>query len=374
MLSFARTDKSLVGRWWWTVDLWSLAAVAALTVFGIMLALAASPSVADRIGLDSFHFVRRQMLFMAPSALILLTVSMATPRTVRRLAVVLFLAVLIAMVLTLVAGVEAKGARRWISLAGLSLQPSEFVKPTFAVVTAWMFAEARKGAGFPGNHIAVGLYLLVIGILLMQPDMGMTVVVSAVWFSQLALAGLPMIWITVLLGVSIAGMGAAYFTFPHVASRVDRFIDPASGDSYQIDKALEAFTNGGLFGRGPGEGTVKAVLPDAHTDFIFAVVGEEMGLVACLAIVALFAFVVLRGFSRLMQERSLFVLLAGAGLLVQFGLQAIINMGSTLRLIPTKGMTLPFISYGGSSMLALALGMGMILALTRRRPPMEDEV
>ncbi len=195
----------------------------------------------------------------------------------------------------------------------------------------------------------------------------MAVVVSVVWFTQFFLAGLRLYWVAVGLASGVAGLVGAYLTLPHVASRIDRFFDPASGDSYQVDRAMDAFMNGGLWGRGPGEGTVKEYLPDAHADFVFAVAGEELGLVVCLLIVALFAFIVLRGFSRLLQENNLFVVLAATGLLVQFGLQAVINMASSLHLMPTKGMTLPFLSYGGSSLLSLGLCMGMALALTRRR-------
>jgi cell division protein FtsW len=268
---------------------------------------------------------------------------------------------------TFIGGVEIKGARRWIEIPGLSLQPSEFVKPTFAVVAAWLFAQYRLQPGFPGHFIAIALYLVVVGLLIKQPDLGMAVVVSAVWFTQFFLTGLRLIWVVGGVGAGAGGLVAAYFCLPHVTSRIDRFLNPGSGDSYQVDRSMEAFANGGLWGRGPGEGTVKEYLPDAHADFVFAVVGEELGLLVCLLIVALFAFIVLRGFSRLLQDGNLFVVIAATGLLVQFGLQAIINMASSLHLMPTKGMTLPFISYGGSSMLALGLGMGMLLALTRRR-------
>jgi cell division protein FtsW len=249
----------------------------------------------------------------------------------------------------------------------LSIQPSEFIKPTFAVVAAWMFAEQRLQPQFPGNALALGLYLVVACLLLLQPDVGMTLVVSAVWFIEFFLAGLPLAWVLTGLVIGLGGVVGAYRMFAHVASRVDRFLDPTLGDGYQVTTALEAFHIGGLFGRGPGEGRVKAVLPDAHTDFIMAVAGEEFGLLLCLLVVGLFAFIVLRGFIRMMTEENLFVLLATSGLLVQFGLQAIINMASTLHMMPTKGMTLPFISYGGSSTLALSLGMGMVLALTRKR-------
>jgi cell division protein FtsW len=366
-LTFARTDTSVVGRWWWTVDRWTLTALACIIGIGAVLILAASPAVATRIHLDTYHFVKRQLIMLPPAFAIMFGVSLLSPIAIRRIATIGMLVGLALLAMTLVVGAEIKGARRWIAFAGLSLQPSEFIKPCFGVFTAWMFSEQRKALGFPGNLIAIGLYGLVLVLLLAQPDLGMAVVVSAMWFTQFFLAGLPMFLVVAFALLGGFGLVGAYFTFPHVASRIDRFLDPASGDSFQIERSMEAFMNGGLWGRGPGEGTIKAVIPDAHADFIFAVAGEEFGLFTCLIIVSLFAFVVLRGFGRLLHETNLFVLLAGTGLLVQFGLQAIINMASALHLMPTKGMTLPFISYGGSSLLALGLGMGMILALTRRR-------
>jgi len=369
-MSFARTDRSLVAQWWWTVDRWSLLALAVLIVFGALLIMAASPAVAERIhagGGDGLFFVKRYFAVLPLALAALFVVSLQSPRNVRRIALASFVVSLLLLAYTFWGGVEIKGARRWISLPGLSLQPSEFVKPTFAVVAAWLLAQYRLREDFPGHWIAIALYLLVVSLLLKQPDFGMAVVVSAVWFTQFFLAGIRLYWVAAGIAAGGVGMVGAYFALPHVASRVDRFFDSASGDSYQIDRSLEAFANGGLWGRGPGEGTVKEYLPDAHADFVFAVAGEELGLIVCLAIVALFAFIVLRGFSRLLQEGNLFVVLAATGLFVQFGLQAIINMASSLHLMPTKGMTLPFISYGGSSLLALGLTMGMALALTRRR-------
>lgn len=366
-MNFGRTDTSVLGRWWWTVDRWSIAALFLLAGIGLLLTMAASPAVADRIGADSFHFIRRQFVFLAPAMMAMVGVSLLAPKQVRRLGVIGYLGCVVLLVAVLFIGPEVKGATRWINIGGISLQPSEFTKPTFAVISAWMFAESRLNPGFPGKVIATGIYLLTALLLLRQPDVGQTMIISAVWGTQFFLAGLPMMLVLGLIGLAVAGGVGAYFIFSHVQSRVDRFLDPTGDGAYQVMTALNAFKNGGLFGRGPGEGRVKLVLPDAHTDFILAVAGEEFGIALCLVVVALFAFVVLRGFSRLMHEENLFVVLATAGLLVQFGLQAIINMASTLRLMPTKGMTLPFISYGGSSMLALALGMGMVLALTRTR-------
>ena len=368
MMSFARTDTSLVGRWWWTVDRWTLLAVALLIAIGSLLTLAASPAVAERLNLQSQHFVLRQMIFLPLAVTVMFVVSLMSPRGVRRISVVGLGISLLLVIATLSLGAEIKGATRWLQFAGLSIQPSEFVKPCFAVVAAWMLAEQRRREGVPGGLICCGLFILVASLLVLQPDFGMTAVVAMVWFGQCFIAGLSMLWIAILVGLGLVGAVAAYATIPHVARRIDRFLDPASGDSYQIDRAMDAFGQGGLLGRGPGEGMVKRVLPDAHTDFIFSVAGEEFGLIACLIIVALFGFITLRGFARLLREDDLFILLAAAGLLTQFGLQAVINIGVNLNLLPTKGMTLPFISYGGSSLLALALAMGMVLALTRRRP------
>jgi cell division protein FtsW len=368
VISFARTDTSLIGRWWWTVDRWTLLAVALLIAIGTLLTMAASPAVAEKLRLDSQHFVLRQAIFLPLAMTVMFLVSLMSPRGVRRISVVGLAISLILVIATLVMGAEIKGATRWLQFAGLSIQPSEFVKPCFAVVAAWMLAEQGRREGVPGGLICCALFALITWLLVSQPDLGMTVVVAVVWFGQCFIAGLPMLWVGVLAGLGLIGAVAAYAAIPHVASRINRFFDPASGDSYQIDRAMDAFGQGGLFGRGPGEGMVKRVLPDAHTDFIFAVAGEEFGLIACLIIVALFGFITLRGFARLLREEDLFVLLAAAGLLTQFGLQAVINIGVNVNLLPTKGMTLPFISYGGSSMLALALAMGMVLALTRRRP------
>jgi cell division protein FtsW len=305
---------------------------------------------------------------MLPLAIgVMFVVSLQPPRTIRRIAVIGFTIGLALLALTFVIGTEIKGARRWINLPGLSLQPSEFVKPTFAVVTAWLFAEQKLRPRFPGNLMCTALFLIINAMLIKQPDIGMAGVVAAVWFAQFFMAGLRLYWVAAGTLAGVGGLVGAYLYLPHVRVRVDHFLDPSAGDSYQVNRSIEAFANGGLWGRGPGEGTVKDVLPDAHADFVFAVAGEEFGMIVCLVIVALFAFIVLRGFSRMSQEGSLFVLLSATGLLVQFGLQAAINMASSLHLIPTKGMTLPFLSYGGSSMLALGLGMGMLLALTRRR-------
>ncbi|CAH0237102.1 FtsW/RodA/SpoVE family cell cycle protein [Roseomonas sp. CECT 9278] len=368
-MAFSRSDTSVLGRWWWTVDRWTLAALMTLIAFGYVMMLAASPAVAERIGASSRHmFFVKQVAYLAMAAGLMVAVSLLSVKGVRRFALLGFAAALVLTAATLVVGVEIKGARRWLPIPGLSLQPSEFLKPFFAVVAGWLIAEGKlPGSKVWGASIAVGLFLMVAVILKGQPDIGMLLVVCAVFFAQFFVAGMNLFLVGAVGGLGIAGAVGAYLIFPHVQSRVHRFLDPSSGDSFQVSVALEAFANGGLLGRGPGEGRVKNVLPDAHADFVFAVAGEEFGMVLCLVILAVFAFIVVRGLMRLLGETDLFVMLAGTGLLTQFGLQAFVNMASTLHLIPTKGMTLPFVSYGGSSVLAIAIGMGMLLALTRRR-------
>ncbi|RMF11526.1 MAG: putative lipid II flippase FtsW [Alphaproteobacteria bacterium] len=363
---FARTDTSLIGRWWWTVDRWLLFSLAILIAFGLLLTIGASVAVAERLGLNSFHFAERQMAFLVLALGLMFAISLASVRTVRRLAVVMFPVALSLVAAATLFGPEIKGSQRWLPLGGFTLQPSEFLKPAFIVVSAWMFAEQERDPVFPGWRIATALYLMVALLLVSQPDLGQTVLITVVWLAQFFLAGLPLFWVLGLGLAGILGLVAAYSFLPHVASRIDRFLDPTTGDTYQIDTALNAFRAGGMFGRGPGEGLVKRVLPDSHTDFIFAVAGEEFGALACVGLVVLFAVIVVRGLLNLLREDDYFVFLATAGLLIQFGLQAFINIAVNLALLPAKGMTLPFVSYGGSSLLALSISMGMVLALTRR--------
>ena len=367
MPSLSRADTSTLGRWWWSVDRLTLLAITVLIGFGYVMMLAASPAVAERIHVGRDAFILKQVVFLVLAALVVIGVSLLSPKGVRRLALAGCVVALGLTAMTLVAGVEIKGARRWISLPAMTVQPSEFLKPCFAVVAAWLLAEGKRTRGFPGMILAFGVFAMIALLLKSQPDIGMLAVVTAVFFAQLFVGGLNLFFVGVgAAGLAGAGVGA-YAFFPHVRSRVTRFWNPATGDSYQVNRALEAFGNGGLLGRGPGEGRVKDVLPDAHADFVFAVMGEEFGMIVCVLVLSLFAFIVMRGLLRVLADHDEFVILASAGLVTSFGLQAFVNMASSLALIPTKGMTLPFVSYGGSSVLAVALGMGMLLALTRRR-------
>ena len=368
MSTLARTDTSLVGQWWWTVDRWLLAALIIIAAAGIILTLAASPPVAERIGLDAFYFAKRQIIFIGLAIVTMVTISFFGPKGVRWTAAFVTLFAVSLMALTLFYGTEIKGATRWLHIGGFSLQASEFVKPGFAVLSAWLFATRCFDDQFPGYVLASILYLIIAGLLLLQPDVGMTLVVSGIWGTQFFIAGLSWVLVAAVFAFFLIGSLLAYWKFPHVQIRVDRFLDPEIQQGYQVGRALDAFRNGGWFGRGPGEGQIKEKLPDAHSDFVFAVVGEEFGLIACLIIVALFCFVVLRCFFKAAKNNDLFVLLAVTGLITQFALQTLINLGSSVNLMPPKGMTLPFISYGGSSALSLGLALGMVLALTRLRP------
>jgi cell division protein FtsW len=281
---------------------------------------------------------------------------------------VVFVVSLALVFATLVFGAEVKGARRWLNILGVSIQPSEFLKPAFVILVAWLFGESARRPEMPANTIALGLLGVVVTGLVLQPDFGQTMLILAVWGALFFLAGMRVILVLGLGGAAIVGLTGAYFTVPHVARRIKRFMDPASGDTFNIDQAVESFVRGGWFGRGPGEGTVKRILPESHTDFVFAVAAEEFGIALCLVLLLLFAFIVLRTLLHALRNHDPFERFAAAGLAILFGLQSAINMAVNLHLVPAKGMTLPFISYGGSSMLSMAWAMGMLLALSRERP------
>ena len=367
--AFARTDRSWLGLWWWTTDRLLLTATATLILVGVMLSFGSSPAAAARIGLpDPFHFAVRQCIYGAGGAAILVLVSALSPKGVRRLALFTYVVAMVIMMALPIVGHSAKGAARWLQIGGFTLQPSEFMKPALIVLVSWMFSEAQKGEGVPGVSIAFGLWGLAVFLLLMQPDIGQTVLITIAFGAAFFMAGVPFGWMLRLVGVAIAGFIAIYFAFSHVAARFHKFLSPETTDTHQIDRAAEAIAAGGLFGRGPGEGVMKRHLPDLHTDFIYSVAAEEFGLWFSLALIGLFAFVMLRGLYKAMKLSDPFEQVAAAGLFVLLGQQAIINVAVNLNLIPTKGMTLPFISYGGSSMLAMGLTLGMALALTRRRP------
>lgn len=366
MISFSRTDGSFAGNWWWNIDRVMLFSFIALISIGVVMAAAATPMVANRIGIEEFYFLKRHLLYILPSLFTIFLVSSMDISVLKKFALVLFCVAMILTMLTFFIGTEIKGAKRWISIFGFSMQPSEFAKPALAIITAWLLAEEHKYPKFRGKFLSTLFYGAFVVLLVFQPDVGMILLTTAVWLGQLFINGFPIIYAIGMGLIGIGGLVLAYFTLPHVTVRIDKFLNPAVGDHYQIDRSLEAFTNGGLFGVGPGEGIVKKYLPDAHADFVFSVLGEEFGFFICAFVVLLIAFVVVYGMLKVLKENDLFKILASVGLLAQFGLQSFVNIASALHLIPTKGMTLPFISYGGSSMLAASIMVGFILALSRK--------
>lgn len=369
----SREQRTPLSEWWWTVDRLLLAGMVLLMLTGVVLSLAASPSVATRIGLDPFHFFHRHVLFLLPSIVVMVGVSFLSPRQIRRSALIVFGLSVLLIVATLGFGPEVKGAKRWITILGVNIQASESAKPAFVVLAAWLFSESARKPEMPATSMALTLLLGLVTLLVMEPDFGQTMLILMVWGALFFIAGMRIVWVFGLAGAAIAGLFAAYMMVPHVALRIRRFMDPASGDTFQVDTAMDAFANGGWFGLGPGEGIAKRSLPDSHTDFVFAVGAEEFGIIMCLGLLALFTFIVMRTLSRAYASEDLFSRFAASGLAIMFGVQAAINMAVNLHLIPAKGMTLPFISYGGSSMVSLAYGVGLMLALTRERPRTEME-
>ena len=367
---FSRARKTYLAEWWWSIDRGLLTALLLLLAAGMVLSFPASPPVAERLGLSPWHFVIRHALFLVPTVGVLLITSLLTQRQARIAALVTLVVSFVLLWATLRFGAEVKGARRWISIAGQSLQPSEFIKPAFAVIAAWLFSESMVRGNVPGRIIATALMGGIVAALLLQPDIGQTALVFATWAALLFLSGISWFLIIGLAGVGGALLFGAYAFFPHFARRIDNFINPDTGGhgTYQIDRALQSLLEGGWFGRGPGESIAKKLIPDAHADYVFSAAAGEFGILFCLVLVGLFAFIVLRALMGAQRQSSLFARLAASTLAIQIAMQAGINLAVNLNLVPPKGMTLPFVSYGGTSMVAIAFGMGLMLALTRTKP------
>jgi cell division protein FtsW len=364
-----RAGEPILPKWWRTVDKLSMSCVLILFVIGMLLGLAASPPLAARNGFDPFHFVQRQAIFGSLALVAMLLTSMMTPVLVRRLAVLGFILAFVAMALLPVFGTDfGKGAVRWYSLGFASLQPSEFMKPGFIVVAAWMLAASQQINGPPGTVWSFALCISIVGLLVLQPDFGQSALILFGWGIMYFIAGAPMTLLVGMAGLVVFAGTIAYGNSENFARRIDGYLSPDVDPTTQLGYATNAIREGGLFGVGVGEGQVKWSLPDAHTDFIIAVAAEEYGLILVLVIIGLYTLIVVRSLSRLMRERDVFIRLAGTGLAGIFGVQAIINMGVAVRLLPAKGMTLPFVSYGGSSLIAGGIAVGMLLALTRTRP------
>ena len=367
----SRADRSPISDWLWTIDRWLLGALGLLMVCGLVFGMAGSPPVAERLHLPTFYFVNHQAMYLVPAIAVLIGASFMSPRQVRRAALVLFVGSMALIFAALLFGAEVKGARRWI----FGVQPSEFVKPAFAVLAGWAFSEGARRRDVPANLLAILILPATVVPLILQPDFGQTMLISLVWGALFFMAGLHWFWVAGIGGAGAMSVFAAYKFVPHVRARILKFLEPQSAggvtDTFQVDTARDSFIAGGWFGKGPGEGTLKRILPDSHTDFIFAVTGEEFGVIVCILLVTLFAFIVVRGLSNAARNEDPFCRFAAAALTMLFGIQSCINLAVNLHLMPAKGMTLPFVSYGGSSLISLALGMGFLIAVTRKRPRTE---
>lgn len=357
--------NSSIRNWLWSIDRISFFLVLAILCTGAILITMASPAVAERIKVSQFYFVNRQLIFLLFSVFIVVFISSISEKKLRRLILLGFITCMFLLVAVLFLGEEVKGARRWINILGFSIQPSEFIKPFYIFFTGLILAERFNKKDFPSFVLAAGLHLVLIGLLILQPDFGMVITFTGVLAGQFFLAGLPLWIIFIIVFVAIIGGIGAYLLLPHVARRIDNFLNPETTENYQVEKSLEAYINGGLFGKGPGEGVVKAHLPDSHSDFIFAVAGEELGAIICSIIILLFFALILRNILRLSTEVNLYKIYICGGIIMLFTLQTVFNIGVTLHMFPTKGMTLPFISYGGSSVLSFAIAFGILLNLTR---------
>ncbi|RTK93665.1 MAG: putative lipid II flippase FtsW [Rickettsiales bacterium] len=362
-------QNNILNKWWRAVDQQSVIAYSILVAFSLMLVTTTSAAVAEKIGLVENYFSTRQVIYLLFGSLFVITFSSLDIKWIKRIGILGFFINIIMLILVKFYGYEVKGAVRWIRIVGFSYQPSEFIKPFFTITIGWILS-LKYNDDFPGFKISIILYSIVAFLLIIQPDIGMLILITVVFITQLFVAGLPVIWIFLATIVGFFGIISAYFLLPHVTNRINNFIDPASNENYQVSKSLLAFEEGGFYGKGPGEGSVKQHLPDSHTDFIFAVAGEEFGALICIVIICIFAFIVLSSLQRIKNEENKFTQFAAIGVITQFGLQATINMGVTLNLLPTKGMTLPFISYGGSSTLAISIAVGMLLGLTKYKTSM----
>ncbi|MDD9716326.1 putative peptidoglycan glycosyltransferase FtsW [Dinoroseobacter sp. PD6] len=361
--------EPVLPRWWRTVDKVSLLAILGLFAIGLLLGLAASPPLATRNGLQPFHYVERQLIFGTMALGVMGVLSLGDPRMIRRMGVLLFVATFLALAFLPLFGTDfGKGATRWYSLGFASVQPSEFLKPAFIILCAWLLAAAQEINGPPGRSLSLAVALIVVAFLVIQPDFGQACLILFGWAAMYFVAGASMLLVVALVGmVGLAGV-VAYNASEHFARRIDGFLSTEVDPTTQLGYATNAIREGGFFGVGVGEGQVKWVLPDAHTDFIIAVAAEEYGVLLVLVIIALYATIVLRSLWRLMKERDPFARLAGTGLVLLFAAQAIINMGVAVRMLPAKGMTLPLVSYGGSSLIATGIALGCLLAFTRSRP------
>ncbi len=366
MFRLEKRGSKSIRKWWWALDNITLMLIICIIMIGALLITTASPPVAERLKLSSFYFAHRQFIFLILAGIIIFFLSSISEKSLKRLILLGFITCIIMLIAVLFVGEEVKGARRWVSILGFSLQPSEILKPIFIFLTGLVLAEKFSRNNFPSFSTCLALYSVVCALLILQPDFGMVITYTIVLCGQFFLAGLPIWWIAIAVVAGVSGGFLAYNLLPHVARRIDLFLNPDTSENFQVEKSLESYVSGGIFGKGPGEGVIKAHLPDSHTDFIFAVAGEEFGALFSSCIILVFLAFILRGLYLLYKEQNLFKIYVGGGIIMLFALQTIFNIGVTLHLFPTKGMTLPFISYGGSSIMCYAICFGIFLNFTRK--------
>lgn len=365
---FTRTDRSPTAMWWWTLDRVTLSLVLLLLLLGFVFSFSSSPAAAPHIGSeDPIYYTKRHLVFAVMTACGMITISMLSLKGIKRISLLVYGGAIVIMMLLPIIGHEAKGGTRWLNFGPMSLQPSEFLKPALIVLISWMFSEGQKGKGVPGVTVAFLLYSLAIGLLLIQPDVGQSILITCVFGACFFISGVPFRWIIGLGATALTGLVGLFFIQPHFRNRLLGFFNPDADSAYQVTRAKMAIANGGVWGEGLNEGVMKRRIPDLHTDFIYSVVAEEYGLWLTLIIIGIFAFLIVRGLLKAMAMQDPFRQIATCGLYIMLGMQVLINISVNLGLIPPKGMTLPFISYGGSSLLAMGLTMGFILALTRKR-------
>jgi cell division protein FtsW len=369
---YGRSDTSAVGRWFWEIDKVLVLLLAVLIGIGLIAVAAASPAAGERysggnVRFSELHYFYRQIVWIAVGLPVMIGISMMSRERAKRMCLAGAAFFFVLLIFVPVLGPEVNGATRWIDIGIGQLQPSEFLKPFFVVAMAWLLSLRELDKSLPIFPMSAVVTGAVAFLLMKQPDFGSTIIFGAVWIAMLALAGVSLRALGILAALAVVGVVLAYFFYPVATTRIDGFLF-GEGDNFQVENAMRTLTAGGLFGMGPGAGTRKFGLPEPHTDYIFSVIGEEFGLIACLAIALLYLTIVSRVLIKLLDEENTFAILAAAGLVIEFGLQALINMAVNVQIAPSKGMTLPFISYGGSSMLALSIGMGLLLAFTRRNP------
>jgi len=363
---FDRRYLNILKKWWIDIDKINFLIVLGIIIFGLMMTATSSPAIAKKINVDKFFFLKKQMIFAAIALVLLVGISFLDQQKIKVFASIALLATIMLLIMVLFFGSEAKGAKRWISILGFTLQPSEFAKTFFIICNAFILQRLHFADWKQKYGISIALYFAILCLLLLQPDFGMTLTLTVLWVVQLFAYGLPLQFICGIAVLGVFGGIGAYLAFPHVEDRINKFLD--SGEkNYQAERSIDAFVNGSFFGTGPGNGVVKKFIPDAHTDFIFAVVGEEYGIISCAILVIIFAYLITRIIKRALDEEDMFTYLSLCGLMMQFTMQVVVNIGVSLKLLPTKGMTLPFISYGGSSMMSMAICFGLILAFTKRK-------